>query len=256
MSQLSLWQRSGDLNDSTGLRFETHDDALRFARHVAEDGRRRARQWGLSFVEDYLNNRAKICIVFRADWNSQKVQFIAEFIPVASAQEAWAGNVNRLGRINVDAISVVTQGDADQACMLCLSSKSQEPVEACIPSVMRIKCTNEPDEFEVCVSQPTLDFAVQVYGCGAKGEVNALCIRASRQNDSIAGCLVEDVFDVCDYVACQYSQPWRDSLLEPVAKHLLSCLIVHAADNRVRASLQEGGCPMLEVVDAFFCGIE
>lgn len=237
-------------NNSAGLRFDTRDDALNFARQFAQDGLRRYIKGGLSIAEAYVQNYVQFHVEVSAVAQANKFNVILRRDPFRSIE------VNRPAhseRVKILDSEMVSRPNANKALVFIRTYERKSGVESWIPSLADIQILNESENFGVDVSTPSLNFKFEVIDGFPYWEVDALRVLPACQKRSIADSLIERVSKVIQDAVGGKSDGARNLAFEAQATDFFTGFVVDFVDKFVVARIAESEAKRFKINNFCVC---
>jgi hypothetical protein len=240
-------------SDSSGLRFNSAQDALDFATNRVKEVQRRVLTNRLGFAERYNRGDFEICLCAAVGPNSEQYDLIFSGIPLAY-DEAAASNVA------CEDVGAPEHGYAGgnwnewphKPVLVDVVQLVEDPNKV-IPSLMRLERHKERDNFirNIFASSPTYDVRAEFVGTIGNWEVSVLgANRAGSDGTSVPG-LVQGVSEVRNGVLGDVSNSPGDWFVKPEFKNFISGLTIYFVNKSVRVCLQEGSNFQIQICDMF-----
>jgi hypothetical protein len=243
------------LSDETvGLRFNGHDDALRFAREFAERGKEWAKLEGVrSSTEEYLEGKAEISVNLdlAIGGKSRHFKFVVKLGPPVDDEGQWTLR----GDDGLHEATLVFERHAEQVSVF-LDRKSSHSPERPIPVVVRLEVSAKVDDLRVEVAASSLDFPVKVFGVLANGEVKFVGAPGLENFARAANSLVQGVPEIVDDARRQDADLGRQASFESQLDDLVAGLRIAVCDEIIVATLDEGLADRFKIRNAFFSHID
>lgn len=242
--------------NSDGLRFDTQDDALNFARKTAEDGWRWARERGFSHIEDYAKGESEIELHFTAGAEASEFKFVAVIMPYEMAERDRRNQVESAGREVWLARSGALNRNSNDTLVLIGASKAGKRIEFLVPSVMRFECEDVRDEIGVHSFTMALDHLRKVGGRFADWKINVFSIWPPEANRTVANRLVQRMPEIVNDMMGMEVKLSGNLLAKAEADYLLAGLRILVLDDVIFTFIDKRIASRFEVADAFFRAIE
>ena len=125
-------------SNSSGLRFNSRDDAVNFARSLAQDGVRRSIEGMPPIAEAYLQNHVEFEFVYRPVGNSNKFKAVLRRDPT---RVTWSNPPSAIVQ-KIDS-EHVAGADAYNSLVFIRTCEGENGIETWIPSLANIQCLQE-----------------------------------------------------------------------------------------------------------------
>ena len=238
----------GRCNDTLGLRFQTKNDALRFANDVAERGRRWAVERGLSFAKDHLNGVVDIHAKVTTRANSRVLKFIFKAAPLVYPKSNWPTDKKVF---ITDQHSVLSPKGKPKYARVFVADNLTGQTNNFIAPVIRLACSYKIDDIGADMLTSTFDCIFKVVGILAERKVHALSIFAPDCDRRVTDSLVKGVSSVRKDTGGFCPQNRCGALREAETDDLVAGMVVVVADDFIVAGAREGVAEALERVQIF-----
>ncbi len=235
-------------NNSLGLRFETQDDALRYAQEIVEvcvGLQRAANRFG---IDHYLNADSDLVIRLKgADGYSNFTVSIriVEGLQRSQRPPSWEPEL-------VDLLS-----KKKHAPMFRSASQSRKrPDQFSFPMLVRFNRSHEIKQGRVDASAFSLDLTFERDRAIGDREVNVFGVRASELNGGVAHCIVNCASEFGRDIGGQTPFRERDSGAESEVYNILTRIRVSALDDVFALCVLEDLQAGLQVVNICFGGTD
>lgn len=232
-------------SDSLGLRFDSHDDALDYARAVVENANRLLAVKELNVANRYIEGELEIHLV--SYWDRTEYHLVFRSIPNRPIKaKGWPAT--NLG--NADGyISRDCPDGSDDVVFICATELVECP-EKVIPSFVWLERPHKVADFIRQVLTPPLECTLELGGVGSEREVRWL--NGSKTRDGVQG-LVERGAEVGGSVRSNTRQI-DGQLLEKFQRvQLARAIVITLNDNAVGVRIEENITLPLKVTDVILC---
>lgn len=239
-------QPESGAKESSGLRFDTSDDALDFARDCVERSKHwRARKY-FNLAEDYVKGATNLVIQFRTTADPQKFCLVLRRIP-SVVSEARRANDRPCFDVGAVTHRRCSQGDKHAVCF-DVSGLVETP-QGLIPSLVWLEIFKEHPYPGRDVNQLPVQFVVHVEAGGGEGERGPLvgASRMERDSASING-MIKSIPEVGKSILGDRRKLPRN-LSETQLVNILTCTRVIVDDKGIWLALDEALDPSIEIID-------
>lgn len=225
-------------------RFDSHDDALDYARNIVEDSNRWLATHALDIAERYKRGVLEVCVVCRSGSDAEKFHLVFCVIPDRGLDGRAVTKELRL--IEPKPARRDANGAEDRV-FVGITELVQCPKEV-IPSFVWLERAHEVNDIIGQVFAASVDNVLQLRCVISEGEPGGLPFPAAGNADDMTG-LVESGTKVIDGVEGDTRQSVWHGFNELELMYLLRCFRVNLSDMSVGVTLVELGNLPLKITD-------
>jgi len=231
--------------NTAGLRFETKDDAVDYARRIAQDAVRRSIKRSLTIAEAYLQNCVEFEFVFRSVSDSQNFKAIMRRDPARPVLDLLGAHK----RIEVLKGDIVSDPYAYNSLVLVRACKRENGVESWVPSLANIQRCYEFDYVGVNLLEAPFYLALEIVGGFSNREMYPFYVLGSGEQRRVAGSVIEGISQVVDDPIGEKANVDRDSFPQLEADDFFARVVIDDLDAFVRVRHTPDPSALCELVD-------
>lgn len=179
--------------NSGGLRFDSQDDALSFARDGVESGNDWLARNEINFAKHYIEGRFNLVLNFRASTGDQIGNLVFRRIPMVNSDLYWPSNLFAEFKFGSDS----RRADRDDYAMRVGVSHPVECAEQLVPSRVWFEARKQRPYFDWITSKSaTVKFSCDASVVVGEGEPGVARISTDEGNRVSVDCMVESVSEV------------------------------------------------------------
>lgn len=236
--------------NSSCLSFRSHDDALNFARHSAENVRRWIAAKNLNFAERYAVGSIEVVLkILNIRGDNGEYDLVFSAIPYGQWNTATAA----AGTLNAEIhLSEGYAGGDEQSVLVDVVGLVECPNKI-VPSLVRFERAKKRNDLIRNLFASSLDNSFEIRCVVANGEVSTSgVVRASGNSDGIPS-LIERGPEVFEGVCGNISETIRDCGTEFDLVKVVNSIRIGLHNMGAWVVLQEGIGPPFKIVNMYLC---
>jgi hypothetical protein len=235
-----------------GLSFQSIDDAIDMASHLAEEGKRRHSFEDFNIVEGYEKGRLKIVIQIEIFSASAKYEFAFFAVPFGADGRGPSGPLKR-----VPIYCSHLSSDCDKATMFGGVGKRTERPQKIIPSFVRLQGGHNSCDFvrDFLLDGPHAFFKLSLPRAKREGDTGKVGAWIGRKSACTGG-VIQGAAQIVEDVADDWEKKSRYLVGQPELAQIFSGLRIYVFENGVGCAVEERLRASLEFVAVFASAVQ
>jgi len=240
-----------DKTETNTLRFNSHQDALDYARHVTECAKDRLALQDANFPKRYIDRNMEIVVRCEIGGTDGEYDFILTAIPVGRMHEQ-----RTLGtfRPTEDHGIKVTGNRLDERVFVYVPGLVQCPEER-IASFVRLERAYDRHDIRVDALAVPYNETFKTLGVVSERKVRAFGRSCSRSGDRRVDCMIEHAAQIEESMEGRLSDPIGHDLKESNFELFLSRVLVYLCYEGPRLFIKEPGSLPFKVLKTLLCPV-